>query len=115
MPLMDWMHMHGSCLSLTWDEEVKCGGRWSMAMKDLRDYLTLPYTVTIRRDEDGDYVVRIDELPGCAAHGSTPHEAFEALEEAKELWITDCLESGDPVPTPSQAPEPGPLRYPNGA
>ena len=28
-------------------------------------------------------------------------EAFEALEEAKQLWITDCLESGDPVPEPA--------------
>jgi antitoxin HicB len=69
-------------------------------MKNLQYYLELPYTVIMRRDEEGDFVARIDELPGCAAHGSTPQEAFEALEEAKELWITDCLESGDPVPEP---------------
>lgn len=72
-------------------------------MKNLQYYLELPYTMIMRRDEDGDYVARIDELPGCAAHGTTPQEAFEALEEAKQLWITDCLESGDPVPEP--APE----------
>jgi predicted RNase H-like HicB family nuclease len=69
-------------------------------MKDLQYYLELPYTMIMRRDEEGDYVARIDELPGCAAHGNTPQEAFEALEEAKQLWITDCLESGDPVPEP---------------
>jgi antitoxin HicB len=70
-------------------------------MKNLQYYLELPYTIIMRRDEEGDYVARIDELPGCAAHGNTPQEAFEALEEAKHLWITDCLESGDPVPEPA--------------
>jgi antitoxin HicB len=74
-------------------------------MKNLQYYLELPYTVIMRRDEDGDYVARIDELPGCAAHGETPEQAFEALEEAKHLWITDCLESGDPVPEPSTEEE----------
>lgn len=70
-------------------------------MNDLHYYLELPYTVIIRRDEDGDYVARIDELPGCMAHGETQAEALEALDEAMELWITDCLESGDPVPEPT--------------
>lgn len=70
-------------------------------MKNLQYYLELPYTMIMRRDEEGDFVVRIDELPGCAAHGNTPQEAFEVLEEAKQLWITDCLESGDPVPEPA--------------
>jgi antitoxin HicB len=72
----------------------------SETMKNLRYYLELPYTVIIRRDEDGDYVARIDELPGCAAHGKNTEDALEALEEAKELWITDCLDRGDPVPEP---------------
>jgi antitoxin HicB len=72
-------------------------------MKNLSYYLELPYTVILRRDEDGDYVARIDELPGCAAHGETQAQALEALEEAKEAWITDCLESGNAVPEP--APE----------
>jgi predicted RNase H-like HicB family nuclease len=74
-------------------------------MKNLQYYLALPYTVIMRRDEDGDYVARIDELPGCAAHGESPEQAFTALEEAKHLWITDCLENGAPVPEPSTEEE----------
>lgn len=70
-------------------------------MKNLQYYLELPYTTIIRRDEEGDYIARIDEIPGCAAHGKNPEQALEALEEAKQLWITDCLESGDPVPEPA--------------
>ena len=69
-------------------------------MKDLSYYLNLPYTVILRPDEDGDVVARVEELPGCSAHGKSQREALESLEEAKELWITDCLESGDPIPEP---------------
>ena len=69
-------------------------------MKDLKYYLGLPYTAILRPDEEGDCIARIDELPGCVMHGKTPAEALEALHEAKELWITDCLESGDHVPEP---------------
>lgn len=69
-------------------------------MKTLEYYLGLPYTVVLRRDEDGDYVARVDELQGCSAHGATPEEAISNLNEARELWISDCLENGDPVPEP---------------
>jgi len=69
-------------------------------MKDTKYYLELPYTVVLRRDEEGDYVARVDELPGCSAHGKTQNEALENLQEAKELWIQDCIESGQPVPEP---------------
>ncbi len=70
-------------------------------MKSLKEYLQLPYTVILRKDEDGDYVARVDELRGCSAHGKTPQEALASLEEAQELWIADCIESGQPVPEPA--------------
>src|SRR3990172_6216892 len=73
-------------------------------MPDLEDYLNLPYTVVLRRDEEGDYVARIDELSGLSTHGRTPQEALGNLEEAKRAWIEDCLERGDPIPAP-QAPK----------
>lgn len=69
-------------------------------MKDLQYYLGLPYTVVVRRDEDGDFVARVDELPGCAAHGKDPQEALANLEEAKQLWISESLEAGQSVPEP---------------
>jgi antitoxin HicB len=70
-------------------------------MKDLKYYTELPYTVVLRRDEEGDFVARIDELPGCSAHGKTRSEALDNLEESKELWIRDCIESGHPIPEPT--------------
>jgi antitoxin HicB len=71
-------------------------------MSDLTKFLELPYTVILRRDGEGDFVGRVEELPGCAAHGKTPQEALENLDEAKALWIQDCLENGDPVPLPEE-------------
>ena len=70
-------------------------------MKDIQYYLALPYTVVLRRDEERDYVARIEELPGCSTHGKSPQEALENLEEVKSAWIEDCLEQGDPIPEPA--------------
>jgi antitoxin HicB len=74
-------------------------------MKDLSYYEGLPYTIVLKKDDDGDVVGRIDELPGCSAHGETDVEALENLAEAKTLWITDCLERNHPVPEPQQDAE----------
>lgn len=68
---------------------------------ELKDFLDLSYTAILRRDEDGDFVARIDELPGCSAHGHTQGEALERLEEAKRLWIEDAIENGHSVPVPA--------------
>ena len=73
-------------------------------MPDLEDYLNLPYTVVLRRDEQGECVACVDELSGLSAHGRTPQEALENLEEAKKVWIEDRLQRGDPIPAP-QAPQ----------
>ena len=70
-------------------------------MKDIRYYLSLPYTAIVRRDEDGDYVARVAELPGCSTHGKSPRAALENLEEAKRAWIEDSIEHRDPVPEPA--------------
>ncbi len=68
--------------------------------RHLNDYLKLPYTVTLRLDEDGDWVARVAELEGCVAHGSTQAEALSVVEEMKAAWIEDALEAGDPIPAP---------------
>jgi antitoxin HicB len=71
-------------------------------LRHLNDYLKLPYTVTLRPDEDGVWVARVEELEGCIAHGNTQAEALAIVEEAKAAWIEDALEAGDPVPVPEQ-------------
>ncbi len=63
-------------------------------------YLSLSYTIVLRRDEEGDFVARIDELAGCISHGKTSQVALDNLEAIKEVWISECIESGQPVPEP---------------
>jgi len=65
-----------------------------------KDYLALPYTRVLRKDDEGDFVARITELPGCVAHGATELEALEALAEAQSMWIEDAIEADQPIPMP---------------
>ena len=68
--------------------------------KNLKYYLDLPYTEVLRRDDEGDFIARVDELQGCVAHGATRVEALEHLQIMQELWITDALENQDVIPEP---------------
>ena len=71
--------------------------------KTLEEYLALPYTIVLRRDtKDEIFVARVEELTGCSAHGNTEPEALSNLRDNMQLWIADCLESGDEVPEPAE-------------
>lgn len=71
-----------------------------MKNKDLAYFEKLPYTTLIRRDDDCGFVARIQELPGCLAHGDTEAEAIELLRSVQQLWLEDAIEAGDPIPEP---------------
>lgn len=57
------------------------------------------YTVLVEREEDGGYVVSVPALPGCVSQGDTRQQALANVREAMEVYIEDCREAGDPVPT----------------
>jgi antitoxin HicB len=69
-------------------------------VKNLDYYRNLSYGITLRKDEEGDWVARVEELPGCTAHGGTQGEALEHLEEVKAAWLEDAIEAGDGIPEP---------------
>jgi antitoxin HicB len=73
----------------------------AMTMSEFDKYLTLPYTRTIKRDEDGDFVAEVSEFPGCAAHGATEVEALESLAAIVPIWIKQRLTAGLAIPQPS--------------
>ena len=52
--------------------------------------------------EDQAFVAEIPELPGCMAHGPTPHETLANAQDAIQLWIDTAQEFGDPVPEPKE-------------
>lgn len=70
------------------------------------DYLKLPYTIEVIRDEsDGQpgYVARVVELPGCLTQADDFQELGEMVEDAMRLWIETALEDGQVVPQPRLA------------
>ena len=72
-------------------------------MKEVKDYLDLPYNYIIQpiNDESGHYYyAKILELDGCQSTGNTFEEAYENLKEAMEGWISAKIEDGFEVPLP---------------
>ncbi len=76
-----------------------------MVNKNLEYYLSLPYTVTVKRGEDAGkayWVARVLELPHCMTHGDTPEEAIRDIEDAKREWLKSNLEDKLPIPEPAK-------------
>jgi predicted RNase H-like HicB family nuclease len=57
------------------------------------------YTVIVEQESDGGYVVSVRALPGCVSQGDRRAEALSNIREAIELYIEDCRDAGDPIPT----------------
>ncbi len=57
------------------------------------------YTVILEQEADGGYVASVPALPGCVTQGENRREALANIREAVDLYIEDCREAGDPIPT----------------
>ena len=58
----------------------------------------MKYTVVLEREADGGFVVSVPVLPGCVSQGDDRADALKNIREAIELYVEDCLASGDRVP-----------------
>ena len=72
-------------------------------MSRLDHYLALNYHKRLYQDDEGEWVVEIDDLPGCIADGKTPDEAVENSREAMRSWMESRTSSGLDIPEPSIA------------
>ena len=74
------------------------------AMKTLRQYLDLPYHVSVVRDENErgktGWSASIEELPDCTASAASPEEAVHRVRKAMEQWISGALERNEEIPEP---------------
>lgn len=59
------------------------------------------FTVVLEREEDGGFVASVPALPGCMSQGDSRDEAMQNVREAIEVYIEDCRESGEPIPSES--------------
>lgn len=57
------------------------------------------YTVVLEREPDGGFVVSVPALPGCVSQGDTREEALQNIRQAIELYVEDCIDANEPVPT----------------
>jgi predicted RNase H-like HicB family nuclease len=57
------------------------------------------YTVVLEQEADGGFVASVPALPGCVSQGDTRGAALSNIREAITLYLEDCREAGDPVPT----------------
>ena len=57
------------------------------------------YTVVLEQEPHGSYVTSVPALPGCVSQGDTRAEALADIREAIEVYLEDCREARDPVPT----------------
>ena len=57
------------------------------------------YTVVLEQESDGGYVASVPALAGCVSQGDSRAAALANIREAIELYVEDCRDAGDPVPT----------------
>ena len=79
--------------------------RKDMERKELEYYLSLRYPVTVYPDPDGGFVGEIEELHGCMTQAETLDEIFQAIEDARHLWIKTAYDEGQNIPLPRDMEE----------
>lgn len=57
------------------------------------------YTVVLEQEPDGGYAVSVPALPGCISQGDSRPDALANIREAISLYLQDCRDAGDPIPT----------------
>ena len=57
------------------------------------------YTVVLEQEQDGGFVASVPALPGCVSQGDIRADALANIREAIGLYLADCRDAGDPVPT----------------
>ena len=72
-------------------------------MKSVEYYMNLPYKLEIVPDlDEGGYVARYPELPGCITVGDSVERVVSNALDAKREWLTAALEDGILISEPSE-------------
>ena len=70
--------------------------------KRIEDFINLPYRFEVVPDvEEGGFVIRYPDLPGCISTGETIAETMANAEDAKREWLEAAIEDGVVIPKPS--------------
>jgi len=62
----------------------------------------MKYSIDLHWDPKDDvWVAEVYDLPGCTAHGKTPHDATKSAVAAAKAWVEAAHKGGRAVPPPS--------------
>jgi predicted RNase H-like HicB family nuclease len=53
----------------------------------------------LEQETDGGYIASVPALPGCVSQGDSRGEALANIREAIALYVEDCRDAGEPVPS----------------
>jgi predicted RNase H-like HicB family nuclease len=67
----------------------------------VKDYLRLPFRLEIVPD-DGVFVVRYPELPGCITQVEHREDVLPAAQDILEGWLALALEDNQTIPLPRE-------------
>lgn len=67
--------------------------------KEVQKYVDLPWSYTVEQ-EDGYFIVYVNELPGVCTDAETVHEAMDEIKDAIYASIELYLDQGREVPVP---------------
>jgi predicted RNase H-like HicB family nuclease len=56
------------------------------------------FTVIIKRQPEGEYLVSVPALPGCVTEGNTLDEAREMAIDAIRGYCASLIKHGEPIP-----------------
>lgn len=59
--------------------------------------MTMKFTTTLERDEDGAWVAECPSIPGCVSQGDTREQALNNIREAIGLCLEVRAEQGLPL------------------
>jgi antitoxin HicB len=68
--------------------------------KEIKYYMDLHYPITVHEDPAGGFVAEIEELPGCMTQTDKIDDVFEAIDDARKLWIETAYNDGYDIPLP---------------
>lgn len=75
-------------------------------MKTINYYLKLPYKLEIVPDpEEGGYVARYPELPGCITTGDSIETVLDNAVDAKKAWLEAAIADGREIDEPASVDE----------
>jgi predicted RNase H-like HicB family nuclease len=77
---------------------AKTDGLQNSAMRRTKE-VSMRYTVALEMEVDGGYVATVPVLPGCVSQGESRAEAMANIRDAIILYLEDCRNAGEPVPS----------------